>query len=59
MTSNEARKVGKVTRFFRRGERRSVGLFRTTITESFLLRFSPTSHSRLAYEPVFQRCVCF
>ena len=36
-----------------RGERRSLGLFRTTVTESFLFGFSPTSHPRLANYKAF------
>ena len=36
-----------------RGERRSVGYFRTTVTESFLFGFSPTSHPRLANYKAF------
>ena len=59
MTSNTARKVGQVTRFSRRGERRSVGYFRTIVTESFLLGFSSTSHSRLANETGFATVCLF
>ena len=36
-----------------RGERRSIGQFRTTVTESFLFGFSPTSHPRLANYKAF------
>ena len=35
------------------GELRSVGYFRTTVTESFLFGFSPTSHPRLANYKAF------
>ena len=54
LTSNEARKAGLVTVVFsRRGERPSAGQFRTTVTESFLVGFSPTSHPRFANYKAF------
>ena len=60
LTSNEARKLGRVTVVsLRSGERRSVGLFRTTVTESFLVGFSPTSYPRFANDKGFATVCLF
>ena len=55
MTSNEARKVGLVTVFSLGGvvSCEVSANFRTTVTESFLVGFSPKSRSRLAKEKGF------